>query len=140
MRRTSQPAGETVPRLTPGRLAFLAAAALSAPAVLAYQPERIGVACPAALIVLVGARLAGIVGRHERALARESQLRAAAATLVAATTGEEIHRAAVETAVAFAGGSEARATLELENADGQSTVATAGESRPDPRTRSSRSW
>jgi class 3 adenylate cyclase len=128
MRRVSGPAADTVPRLTPGRLAFLAAAALAAPAVLAYQPERIGVACTAALIVLVGARLAGIVTRHERALARESKLRAAAATLVAATTDEEIHRAAVETAVAFAGGTEARATLGLENADGWSTVATAGES------------
>src|SRR4029079_16031130 len=111
MGRTSEPAPATTSKLTPGRLALLAAAALAAPAVLAFQPERLGVACTAVLIVLVGARLTGIVGSHERALARESQLRAAAATLVAATTDEEIHRAAVETAVAFAGGAGARATL-----------------------------
>ena len=53
---------------------------------------------------------------------------------MAATTDEEIHRAAVETAVAFAGGSEVRATLKLENADGQSSVATAGDvPGPEPR-------
>jgi class 3 adenylate cyclase len=121
MRRASEPVPETVPRLTPVRLVLLAAAALAAPAVLAYQPERVGVACTAALILLVGARLAGIVTRHERALERESQLRAAAATLVAATTDEEIHRAAVATAVGFAGPG-ARATLELEDVD----VATTG--------------
>jgi class 3 adenylate cyclase len=119
MRRTSEPAPETAPRLTRGRLALLVAAALAAPAVLAYRPERAGVAACAALIVLVGARLAGIVARHERALARESRLREAAATLVAATTPEEIHRATVETAAGFAGG---RATLTLED----EAVASAG--------------
>jgi class 3 adenylate cyclase len=113
MRTTSDPAPETLTRLTPGRLALLAAAALTAPAVLAYRPERVGVACTAVLVVLVGARLSGIVGRHERALAREARLRAAAATLVAATTDEEIHRAAVETAVSFAG-EGSRATLVLD--------------------------
>jgi adenylate cyclase len=122
MRVTAEPAPETVPKLTPTRLVLLAAAALAAPAVLAYRPERVGVACTAALILLVGTRLAGMIARHERALARESRLRAAAATLVAATTDAEIHRAAVETAVAFAGHG-ARATLTLE--DGP--VATAGD-------------
>jgi adenylate cyclase len=119
MRRTSDPVPETATRLTFPRLALLAAAALSAPAVLAIQPERVGVACTAALIVLVGARLVGIVARHERAVTRESRLRAAAATLVAATTDEEIHRAAVETAAAF---SDGRATLVLDG----SVVAAAG--------------
>jgi adenylate cyclase len=70
--------------------------------------------------VLVGARLVGIVSRHERAVVRESRLRAAAATLVAATTDEEIHRAAVETAAGFAGG---RATLAL----AEGAVASAGD-------------
>ncbi len=136
MRVVSEPAPETAPRLTPARLALLAAAALTAPVVLAYRPERFGVACSAVLILLVGARLAGIVGRHERAVARESRLRAAAATLVAATTDEEIHRAAVETAVAFAGGAGtdgagAQATLELESAEGPVRVASAGEARAE---------
>jgi class 3 adenylate cyclase len=121
MRETGEPAPETVPKLTPLRLAFLAAAALAAPIVLAFHPERTGVACTVVLVVLVGARLAGIVASHERALDRESQLRAAAATLVAATTDEEIHRAAVETAAGFAG-TDARASLSLEG----ETVASAG--------------
>jgi 4-hydroxybenzoate polyprenyltransferase len=42
------------------------------------------------------------VARHERAVDRETQLRAAAAALVAATTVEEIERAAAAAAVAFA--------------------------------------
>jgi class 3 adenylate cyclase len=121
MRQTSDPVPETAPKLTPARLALLAAAALSAPAVLAYQPERAGVAATAVLVLLVGARLSGIVRRHERALTRESQLRGAAATLVAATTDEEIHRAVVETAVGFAGDGS-RATLAL----GNGTAASAG--------------
>ena len=86
MRETGEPAPETVPKLTPLRMALLAAAALAAPVVLAFHPERTGVACTVVLVVLVGARLAGIVASNERALDRESQLRAAAATLVAATT------------------------------------------------------
>jgi len=121
MRYADEPVPETVARLTWLRLVFLALAALAAPAVLAYQPERVGVACTAALILLAGARLSGIVARHERALERESQLRTAAATLVASTTDEEIHRAAVETAREFAGG-DARATLALGGVD----VAAAG--------------
>ena len=121
MRETGEPAPETVPKLTPLRMAFLAAAALAAPIVLAFHPERTGVACTVVLVVLVGARLAGIVASHQRALDRESQLRAAAATLVAATSDEEIHRAAVETAVGFAG-VDARASLTLEG----ETVASAG--------------
>jgi class 3 adenylate cyclase len=121
MRTTSDPVPETLTKLTPGRLALLAVAALTAPAVLAYRPERVGVACTAVLVVLVGARLSGIVGRHERALTREARLRAAAATLVAATTDEQIHRAAVETAVSFAG-EGSRATLVLDGGP----VASAG--------------
>src|SRR4051794_16750732 len=121
MQRASDPVPERAPKLTPARLAFLAAAALAAPAVLAFQPERTGVACTAILVLLVGARLAGIVAQHERALSRESQLRSAAATLVASTTDEEIHRAAVETAIAFAG-LESRASLTLEG----EAVAAAG--------------
>jgi class 3 adenylate cyclase len=124
MREAAEPQPETAPTLTAPRLLLLAAAALSAPAVLAYKPERVGVACTAALILLVGARLTGILAAEERALARESRLREAAATLVAATTDEEIHRAAVETAVAFSGGA---ATLGLIGEDGSATVARAGE-------------
>jgi class 3 adenylate cyclase len=138
MRVVNEPPLESTPKLTLGRLALLAAAALTAPIVLAFHPERIGVACSAALFLLVGARLAGIVRRHQRALARESRLRAAAARLVSATSDGEVHRAAVETAVAFAGGAGARATLRLEGdpepvaraTDGVTATATISESYP----------
>lgn len=127
MRAVSEPAPETAPKLTPVRLALLAAAALTAPAAIAFRPEEVGVAGSAVLFLLVLARMSGIVARHERALARESRLREAAATLVAATTDEEIHHAAVETAVGFAGGAGARATLTIEGPAGAVPVASAGE-------------
>src|SRR5207253_8242765 len=111
MRVVSEPTPETAQKLTPARLVLLAAAALTAPAVLALRPEYSAVAGAAVLFLLVLARLTGIVRRHERAVERESRLRLAAATLVGATSDEEIHRAAVETAVAFAGDANARATL-----------------------------
>jgi class 3 adenylate cyclase len=127
MRVVSEPAPETAPKLTPLRLALLAAAALTSPLVLAFRPQQAALAGSAILFLLVLARLAGIVRRHERAVERESRLREAAATLVAATSDEEIHRAAVETAVAFAGGTGAHATLKLEASEGITAVVTAGD-------------
>jgi class 3 adenylate cyclase len=124
MRVVSEPAPESVARLTPLRIVLLAIAALIAPAVLVFRPERAAIAAAAVLFVLVLARLIGIVRRHERAIERESRLREAAAMLVAATSDAEIHRAAVRTARAFAGGSLARATLVLE---GGVPVAEAGD-------------
>src|SRR5262249_54109162 len=76
----------------------------------------------AVLALLVIARMSGIVGKHESALTRESRLRAAAATLVAATSDEEIHHAPVETAVGFAG-DDGCATLSIVAEGG---VASAG--------------
>jgi class 3 adenylate cyclase len=127
MRAVSEPAPETVPKLTAARLGLLAAASLVAPVVLAFRPESVGLSASAVLFLLVLARMSGIVARNERAVARESRLRGAAATLVAATSDEEIHRAAVDTARAFAGGEGARATLTLETAQGPVVVAAHGE-------------
>jgi class 3 adenylate cyclase len=127
MRAVGRPAPEQAPKLTSVRLALLAGAALAAPAAIAFRPEEVGLAGSALLFVLVLARMSGIVARHERALARESRLREASATLVAATTDEEIHRAAVETAVAFAAAPGTEASLNLERPDGAAVVATAGE-------------
>jgi PAS domain S-box-containing protein len=122
MRTVSEPAPEQAARLTRGRLVALAAASLVAPALLGYKLDYVAVGGAAALSVLVVMRLAGIVGSHQRALVREARLRSAAATLVAATSDEQIHRAAVETAVGFVGETEACATLAV----GDRTVATAG--------------
>src|SRR5262249_15222318 len=125
MRRVAVPAPDAVPRLTPLRLGLLAAATLTAPALLLYRRDYVALAGAAVLALLVIARLSGIVGTHERALTRESRLRAAAATLVAATSDEEIHRATVETALGFAAGDGA-ATLSIVMPDGIVDVASAG--------------
>ena len=131
MRVVSDPAPETAPQLTPFRLTLLlAVAALTAPAVLAFRPAQAAIASATVLFLLVLARLTGIVRRHERAVERESRLRMAAATLVAATSDEEIHRAAVETAMAFAGSGAARAKLSLETPQGTRVADTAGEGSP----------
>jgi adenylate cyclase len=126
MRVSAEPALETAPTLSRLRLMLLAAATLVAPVVLLLRSSTVAVVAAAVLGLLVVARLAGIVGRHERAVARESRLRTAAATLVGATSPEEIYDAAVETAVAFAGGGPASATLEVEAPAGPREVASAG--------------
>jgi PAS domain S-box-containing protein len=122
MRTISDPAPDETPKLTPLRLAVLAGACLVAPALLVYKLDYVAVAGAAALSLLVVVRLSGIVGSHRRALTREARLRAAAARLVAATSDEEIHRAAVETAAGFIGETRACATLVV----GERTVAVAG--------------
>ncbi len=126
MRDIHEPAVETAPKLTPLRLALLAAAALTSPIVLAFRPEYTALAGAAVLFLLVLARLAGIVRRHERAVERESRLREAAATLVGATSDEEIDEAALATAAGFAG-SGSRVTLVRRTAQGLSEVASADE-------------
>lgn len=131
MKVVSEPVPETAPKLTPLRLGLLAAAALTSPIVLAFRPEYTALAGSAVLFLLVLARLASIVRRHERAVERESHLREAAATLVAATSDEEIHHAAVETAAGFAGAGS-RTTLVLETPQGLAAVAAAGEEQAEP--------
>lgn len=122
MRIAGEPAPETAPKLTKQRLLALAAASLVGPALLAYRLDYVAAVGAAVLSTLVVVRLAGIVGAHQRALGREAALRNAATTLVAATSPEQIYRAAVETAISFVGGTQARANLVL----GDTTVATAG--------------
>jgi class 3 adenylate cyclase len=125
MRRLAQPAPDTVARLTPLRIVLLTVASLTPPALLVYRLDYVALAGSAVLFLLVIARLSGIVERHERALARESRMRAAATTLVGATTDEEIHRATVETALGFAGAGSA--SLEVVTPDGVVAAATAGD-------------
>ncbi|MEU5666139.1 aminotransferase class I/II-fold pyridoxal phosphate-dependent enzyme [Streptomyces longwoodensis] len=89
------------PALMPprGRLVLLAAATLTAPAVLLAE-ERLGhvhdatvlAGVSSALFLLVILRLAGIVVTHRKAIAREQVLRRATASLVGATDTEEVTR------------------------------------------------
>ena len=89
------------------RLALLAAASLIAPTVLATQfrlhprvPDVLVIAgLSAVTLLLVLARMAGIVASHRLAIARERGLREASAALVSAATPEEVGEA-VRTAVA----------------------------------------
>ena len=97
----TQPTADPERRLTRRRLAVLAVCSAAAPAMLAIPSVR---AHPAAWPVAVGggivlfalviARLAGIVGRYERAVAREEVLREAASRLVAASGREAIYEVA----------------------------------------------
>ena len=124
-------------RLSQRRLAVLSAATLMAPAMLAVAAVREGVG---ELLVIVGAattlsalvivRLAGLIARHERAERREHALAAAAAALVVAWTREDIHRVAVDAALAIVGDDGTGVALALAGDEGETIAATAGEIVP----------
>jgi diguanylate cyclase (GGDEF)-like protein/PAS domain S-box-containing protein len=91
------------------RIALLLAASVATPAVLAAQAaggEHFAVPMIVAgsvlLLFLVVVRVAGLVGRHERAVAREALLRRAAASLVEAADRDAIAAAADRSARALA--------------------------------------
>ncbi len=109
MRQLEQPAPERAARLTPLRLTLLTIASLIAPAVEATQELRrgdvdllviIGASC--VLFGLVVLRMAGLVRQQERSTARERTLGRAGASLVAATTRDQIHKAALSAARSIA--------------------------------------
>ena len=97
------------PRLTPLRLALLTFASLIAPVMALLQvvdngDDRFVVNVAAILLFgLVVARMAGLVRQQERSVDREKILSAAGADLVAATSRDDICRAALVAARALAG-------------------------------------
>ena len=103
----TRPAGAPPADVSRGRLVLIGIASMVAPAVLLAKmfsdgevPDLTVVAVLSALtFVLVLVRMAGIVGSHRLALARERALREASAVLVSAADPEAIS-AAVRTAVA----------------------------------------
>ncbi len=108
-------------RLTRMRLAVLSAAALTAPAMLAVAAVRDGssellviVGAGAALALLVVARLAGLVSRHERTERREHALGQAAAALVSAWTRDDVYLVAVDAAREIAGSEDAVVELTVD--------------------------
>jgi diguanylate cyclase (GGDEF)-like protein/PAS domain S-box-containing protein len=132
MRQLEQPAPDRVPRLTPLRLTLLTAASLIAPIVEATQELRRGnldllviIAASVVLFGLVVLRMAGLVRQQERSAARERTLSAAGASLVAATSREEIYRAAL-TAVRGLFDDDAAARLCLVEDGRLSVVAAEG--------------
>jgi len=102
MRELDEPSPDVEPKLTPLRLALLAGASLVAPAIElinavgARDTDMIVIiGASAFLFALVVARMAGLVRQQERSVERERVLGAAGAALVAATSREEIVRAAL---------------------------------------------
>src|SRR5919109_1657710 len=98
-----RPAADRDPKLTPVRLVLLTCASLIAPAVEAVHVLEKGdmdliviIGASAVLFGLVVARMAGLVRQQERSVARERTLSGAGAALVAATSREEIARAALD--------------------------------------------
>ena len=118
-------------RLTPIRLVLLTIASLMAPIVAMVQDASdpndrfVGNVAAVLLFGLVVARMAGLVRQQERSVDRERVLSAVGADLVAATSREEIYRAAVEAAHALAGSRPAR--LCLIEQDQVVVVAVAGD-------------
>jgi diguanylate cyclase (GGDEF)-like protein/PAS domain S-box-containing protein len=106
MRELERPA-DREPRLTVARLVLLTCASLMAPVIALVQnlddAQDRGVVNVAAVILfgLVVARMAGLVRQQERSVSRERVLSAAGADLVAATSREEIARAALHAACAL---------------------------------------
>ena len=104
-------------RLTPVRLGLLTLASVIAPVFAMVQDavdadDRYVVSITAIVLFgLVVARMAGLVRQQERSVARERILSAAGADLVAATTRDEIHQAALIAAEALAPESAARLCL-----------------------------
>src|SRR3954449_13240684 len=97
-------------KLTPFRLALLTGASLIAPVVEATQELGDGdvdlmvvIGASGVLFALVVARMAGLVRQQEPSVARERAVGAAGAALVAATSREEIARAALDATDSLAG-------------------------------------
>jgi len=110
MRELTVRAPHTEPRLTWPRLALLATAALVPPVLRLVQYMRdtdvngvILSGISIVLFLLVVARMAGLIRLQERSTLRERALRESAATLVTATSREEILDAAVGAAQTLAG-------------------------------------
>ena len=109
MRLLAAPTREPDQRLTTGRLALLASAALipsivTAGLALAGQPLDIAVLSGSTIVLfaLVVARMAGLVHHNEQTVARERALREAGAALVTATSSGDIHTATMTAARALA--------------------------------------
>jgi diguanylate cyclase (GGDEF)-like protein/PAS domain S-box-containing protein len=102
MRELAHPAHGREPRLTWPRLALLTCATLIAPGIELAREIQKGdvnlvttIAVSGILFALVVARMAGLVRQRERHIARDRTLARSAADIVAATSREEICRAAL---------------------------------------------
>jgi diguanylate cyclase (GGDEF)-like protein/PAS domain S-box-containing protein len=135
MPRMAQRAGTVEQRFARWRLALLGGAMAAVPAAVVIQEARgapldppVFAAAGLVLIVLVLTRLAGVIGRHERAISRESVLRQAGLALVEARDRETIGRVATRFALSLVGERPGvRSTLALGSPDRFAVVAAGGE-------------
>ncbi len=132
MRRLTEPAVDSEPHLTRWRLAALAIASIMAPATLFLSSVRahdsrwpVAVVGGIVLFVLVIARLAGVVGRYERAVAREQVLREAVAGLVTASHREAIYDVALSSVMSLAGGADCGVEFAAGDEGAEEVVASA---------------
>jgi diguanylate cyclase (GGDEF)-like protein/PAS domain S-box-containing protein len=144
MAELDRPAPEATVKVTRTRFGvLLALASLMGPTVLAVQVargERVDMAVVVGgsllLFVLALLRMSGLVQalrttllKHQRSVTRETILREAAAELVAATSQDGIHTAALKAALALTGRSDATAVrIAIGDASQLRVVAATGES------------
>jgi diguanylate cyclase (GGDEF)-like protein len=135
MTTLSEPATEPTPQLTDRRFFLLAAAALTAPVVLAIQQWRgaplelpVVIACSSVTVLLVLARLGGLVVREHRDAERERLLRRAIGQLASADGHEQICQAAAEAAQALASEhGDVHASVILGSGRSATVFATSGQ-------------
>ena len=134
MRSLAEPALEPDQRLTPRRLVLLAGATIipSAVVIVQYllgQESNVLVLAGSSVLLfsLVLSRMAGLVHRNERTVAREKALREAGAALVTATSREGIYAATMTATRALVGGPRATLLYWVGDTEGRlDVVASAG--------------
>jgi diguanylate cyclase (GGDEF)-like protein/PAS domain S-box-containing protein len=144
MRTLEEPAQEGRTRLTPFRLALLLGACLVAPGIRFYQSLNdadvlVLIAASAVLFLLVVTRMAGLVRREERTVARELALRAAGAELVAAAGREQVHDATISAARTLIG-PHTHVRLVLLDGDNAFVAASSGSDRGWPVSKPACAW
>lgn len=130
-----EPVPSVEARLTRIRLALLAGASLTAPAVLALQTVRgesvnapLFVASSATLFLLVVARMASMMRARERAAERERILRKAGAALATSKYKENLHATTLEATLKLLGAnSQIGASLWVGSIEEMEEVATTGD-------------
>jgi diguanylate cyclase (GGDEF)-like protein/PAS domain S-box-containing protein len=144
MRTLEEPALEERTRLTPLRLALLAAACLIAPGIRFYQsfddPDRLVLIVASGLLfLLVVSRMAGLVRQEARTASRELALRHAGVELVAAAGRDQVNEAAVSAVLALAD-QPTTVRLVLLDGDGAVVAASSGDDGNWPVAKSACTW
>jgi diguanylate cyclase (GGDEF)-like protein/PAS domain S-box-containing protein len=144
MRTLEEPALDSRTRLTPLRLALLAAACLIAPGVRFYQelgdPDTLVlILASGVLFLLVVTRMAGLVRQERRAASRELALRSAGVELVAAGGREQVNEAAISAVRALVD-TPTSVRLVLLDGDGAIVAASSDQAGEWPVSKTACAW